>query len=143
MRHYTNATAIVTASFRDTEDLDGLFSGWDGKKGEDEPKSWQYKDAAFELLAAYWLDQAANKVAQVGKPLHEGVSGDLWKASKVAGVVGLLLALLPGNGWPKRLAAALCTIAASLLLRYAMLMAGKVSARDPHATFMQQRARKL
>src|SRR5437764_1218130 len=26
--NYTNAAAIVTAEFRDTEDLDGLFSGW-------------------------------------------------------------------------------------------------------------------
>ena len=44
--HYTNATAIVTASFRDTEDLDGLFSGWDAEKGEYDPKSWQYQDVA-------------------------------------------------------------------------------------------------
>ena len=45
--HYTNATAIVTASFRHTEDLDGLFSDWDPQKGEYDPKSWQYQDAAL------------------------------------------------------------------------------------------------
>lgn len=28
--HYTNASNIVTEEFRDTEDLDGLFSGWQG-----------------------------------------------------------------------------------------------------------------
>ena len=27
--HYTNAAALVSDDFRDTEDLDGLFSGWD------------------------------------------------------------------------------------------------------------------
>src|SRR3954467_3198588 len=27
--HYTNAPVIVDERFRDTEDLDGLFSGWD------------------------------------------------------------------------------------------------------------------
>src|SRR5437879_327471 len=27
--HYTNAATIVTEDFRDTEDLDGLFSGFD------------------------------------------------------------------------------------------------------------------
>ena len=27
---YTNAPVIVSEDFKDTEDLDGLFSGWDG-----------------------------------------------------------------------------------------------------------------
>ena len=30
--HYTNAPAILREDFRDTEDLDGLFSGWDDDK---------------------------------------------------------------------------------------------------------------
>src|SRR5512133_2809287 len=29
--NYTNAAAIISEEFRDTEDLDGLFSGWDEK----------------------------------------------------------------------------------------------------------------
>ncbi len=41
--HYTNAPAIVAEDFRDTEDLDGLFSGWDPDKGHYDPKSWQYE----------------------------------------------------------------------------------------------------
>src|ERR1700760_256408 len=32
--HYTNATAIVNEEFVDTEDLDGLFGGWDQANGE-------------------------------------------------------------------------------------------------------------
>jgi formate dehydrogenase major subunit len=40
---YTNAATIVTEDFRDTEDLDGLFSGWDPEKGVYDPKSWQYE----------------------------------------------------------------------------------------------------
>ena len=28
-RHYTNARVIIKEEFRDTEDLDGLFSGWE------------------------------------------------------------------------------------------------------------------
>src|SRR6202521_6031447 len=37
---YTNAPAILRSDFKDTEDLDGLFSGWDGKKCD--PETWLY-----------------------------------------------------------------------------------------------------
>src|SRR5438270_11758271 len=30
--HYTNASVILREDFRDTEDLDGLFSGWDAEQ---------------------------------------------------------------------------------------------------------------
>ena len=42
---YTNAAAIVGEEFRDTEDLDGLFSGYDPDKGQYDPTSWQYEGA--------------------------------------------------------------------------------------------------
>src|SRR5262249_34354376 len=41
--HYTNAAAIVEEAFRDTEDLDGLFSGWDPQKEQYDPQTWAYK----------------------------------------------------------------------------------------------------
>jgi len=40
---YTNAATIITKDFRDTEDLDGLFSGWDPEAGVYDPASWQYE----------------------------------------------------------------------------------------------------
>ena len=40
---YTNASAIVDDKFRDTEDLDGLFSGWKTDDAEYDAASWQYK----------------------------------------------------------------------------------------------------
>jgi formate dehydrogenase major subunit len=40
---YTNAPAILQEDFRDTEDLDGLFSGWDAEKGQYDPASWGYE----------------------------------------------------------------------------------------------------
>ncbi len=43
--HYTNAAAIVGEDFRDTEDLGGLFSGYDAKSGQYDPSSWQYENA--------------------------------------------------------------------------------------------------
>src|SRR5215216_4161111 len=39
---YTNAATIVSEEFRDTEDLDGLFSGYDPDTGTYDPTSWQY-----------------------------------------------------------------------------------------------------
>ncbi|MFB4319546.1 formate dehydrogenase [Actinomadura sp. 21ATH] len=43
---YTNAAAIVDDGFRDTEDLDGLFSGMDADgNGVYDYDTWQYKDA--------------------------------------------------------------------------------------------------
>jgi len=39
--HYTNAASIAEDSFQDTEDLDGLFSGWDAEKAEYSPSSWK------------------------------------------------------------------------------------------------------
>jgi formate dehydrogenase major subunit len=49
--NYTNAPVIVSDDFRDTEDLDGLFSGWDEEQGGYQIKSWQYKDAPLEASA--------------------------------------------------------------------------------------------
>jgi formate dehydrogenase major subunit len=40
---YTNAAAIVGEDFRDTEDLDGLFSGFDPETGHYDTTSWQYE----------------------------------------------------------------------------------------------------
>jgi formate dehydrogenase major subunit len=42
--HYTNAATIVNDDYRGTEDLDGLFSGWDPKEGRYDIGSWQYED---------------------------------------------------------------------------------------------------
>src|SRR2546430_8212953 len=35
---YTNASCILREDFKDTEDLDGVFSGWDRKKGRSEER---------------------------------------------------------------------------------------------------------
>jgi len=40
---FTNAATIITEAFRDTEDLDGLFSGWDAEKKQYSPESWSYE----------------------------------------------------------------------------------------------------
>jgi len=40
--NYTNAAILVSEKFQDTEDLDGLFSGWDPKRQLYDPQSWAY-----------------------------------------------------------------------------------------------------
>jgi formate dehydrogenase major subunit len=39
---YTNAPAIIDERFLDTEDTDGLFSGWDPEQGTYDNSTWQY-----------------------------------------------------------------------------------------------------
>jgi formate dehydrogenase major subunit len=43
VKSYTNASAIINEEFADTEDLDGLFSGWDPETGSYDPMTWQYE----------------------------------------------------------------------------------------------------
>ena len=43
VRAYTNAPMIVREDFRDTEDLDGLFSGFDPETATYDVESWQYE----------------------------------------------------------------------------------------------------
>ncbi len=40
---YTNASTILSEEFRDTEDLDGLFSGWDPEHRTYDWESWRYQ----------------------------------------------------------------------------------------------------
>src|SRR5437868_1535400 len=46
VRHYTNAPVVIHDGFLDTEDLDGLFSGWDPERGEYDTTTWQYAGMA-------------------------------------------------------------------------------------------------
>lgn len=43
VRAYTNATYLISEDFQDTEDLDGLFSGFDPDKGAYDLTSWTYQ----------------------------------------------------------------------------------------------------
>ncbi len=42
VRHYTNAPVIINEEFSDTEDGDGLFSGWDPETKKYDVSTWQY-----------------------------------------------------------------------------------------------------
>jgi formate dehydrogenase major subunit len=44
--HYTNAAMIVGEEFADTDDLDGVFSGFDAEAGAYDTSTWQYEGSA-------------------------------------------------------------------------------------------------
>src|SRR4051794_7273690 len=51
VQKFTNAPAVLKEEFEDTEDLDGLFSGWQPDDGLYKPASWNYDGVDGELTA--------------------------------------------------------------------------------------------
>jgi formate dehydrogenase major subunit len=50
---YTNAASIIREDFVDTEDLDGLFSGFDPDKHSYDASSWEYEGATAVPAAGH------------------------------------------------------------------------------------------
>lgn len=96
---------------------------------------------ATEIATEFLMEKQVSRVEPVGKPLKEGVSGALLKAAKVMSILALVLALLPGRSRPKRILEGVLGTLSSISLRFGVFYAGNASARDPRATFRQQRAR--
>jgi hypothetical protein len=94
-----------------------------------------------ELVASLMLEnRAARTAGLVAEPLKRGPSGILWKTATALTAASLIVSLLPGKSRKKRIAAGVLGALGSLTLRYGIHMAGVASARDPKATFRQQRA---
>ena len=51
--HYTNASTIVGKDFEDTEDLDGVFSGFDPETGMYDTASWMYEGVRIAAAAGF------------------------------------------------------------------------------------------
>src|SRR2546421_5448871 len=81
---YTNAGTIINEDFQDTEDLGGLFSGWDDEKKKYDISSWQYAGdppefdetlehprCVFQLLKRHFRRYTPDAVEQIcGIPQH-------------------------------------------------------------------------
>src|SRR5690349_11562950 len=69
--NYTNAPVIVSEDFRDTEDLDGVFSGWDEEKGAYDGTSWQYEGVQINASAGdiemRAEEQSASSKGEIGQ----------------------------------------------------------------------------
>jgi formate dehydrogenase major subunit len=75
VKTYTNAATIITDAFKDTEELDGLFSGWDPEQGKYDSASWGYE--GMQPAAAAGKRERRYKGEQVGeggggRHLHHG-----------------------------------------------------------------------
>ena len=92
-----------------------------------------------ELGATVALEADVRRIERVGRPLQEGLSGTLWQTAKVLTIASAVISLLPGKSRPKRVVAGVLGSAAGLCLRFGIFHAGKASARDPRASFEQQR----
>lgn len=95
--------------------------------------------AVGELAMGEAVEREVSRVELVGRPYRDGFSGTLWRAAKIATAASLILRLLPGGARWRRLLTGLLGTAGSLSLRFAVFHAGSRSARDPRATFQNQR----
>jgi formate-dependent nitrite reductase membrane component NrfD len=98
---------------------------------------------AAELAAMFAVEHEASRVELVSKPLKEGISGLLWKAARALGTTSLVLSLFSRKSKKVKTAAGICGTAAALSLRFAVIQAGRNSARDPKALLSQQHSREL
>ena len=50
---YTNAAAVLNEGFRDTEEVDGVFSGWDEERRTYDVTTWQYEGIEMPASAGH------------------------------------------------------------------------------------------
>lgn len=96
-----------------------------------------------ELVTGELVQRDADEVERVGRPLHQGASGALWRTAKGATAASLAVSLLPVPArWrpARRITSGLLGTVGSLAARFAVFHAGTSSSRDPRATFSRQRA---
>lgn len=94
-----------------------------------------------DLAAMAAMEREASRVEPVGRPATPRRSlRDLWKAARGMTAASLALSLLPGKARIKKIASGLLGTAGAIALRFAVFHVGKASARDPRATFRQQRS---
>jgi formate dehydrogenase major subunit len=74
VQHYTNAPVIIDERFVDTEDADGLFSGWDPEVGRYDIESWRYEGMEVHGPAGGRGEGAAPRGEQSG---HGAAGGGL------------------------------------------------------------------
>src|SRR4051794_29328769 len=70
---YTNASFLVSEDFQDAEDLDGLFSGYDGETASYDPASWAYEGMPpKQQTGAEAKETASGLQHESGGPAMEG-----------------------------------------------------------------------
>jgi formate-dependent nitrite reductase membrane component NrfD len=101
-------------------------------------RAWAIAGKAAELAATAVFAAEAQHHPEVGRSLHEGLSGALFRGSRNLLVASLVLSIVGRRQRTRRVAGALGTLA-TMALRFAVTHAGAASTRDPRATFGPQR----
>lgn len=71
---FTNAASVVSDDFRDTEELDGLFSGYDEAKHAYDTKSWAYATEGGDTVDST-QGHDGHAEAKAGQPETQGAGG--------------------------------------------------------------------
>ncbi|MFH8409165.1 formate dehydrogenase [Streptomyces sp. NPDC018019] len=72
---YTNAATLVGEDFRDTEDLDGVFSGLEEAAHHYDPMSWQYEGVAVQAPSGEVDEQYEARVQEAAGSETHGSGG--------------------------------------------------------------------
>ena len=72
VQHYTNATTIIGEEFADTEDLGGVFSGFDPETGTYDRSTWIYEGGEVAAVAGAREHSTGAYDAQTGVGLLQG-----------------------------------------------------------------------
>ncbi len=76
---YTNAANILREDFVDTEDLDGIFSGWDDDSKKYDASTWQYEGSVQQAPAGSGVPEQPGTLGNElgkGEPGPQGASHD-------------------------------------------------------------------
>jgi formate dehydrogenase major subunit len=72
VKHYTNAATLVSEEFKDTEDLGGVFSGFDPETGTYDRTSWMYEGGEIASAAGSREHSTQAFATSTGAGMMEG-----------------------------------------------------------------------
>jgi formate dehydrogenase major subunit len=72
---YTNAPVIVTEEYQDTEDLDGLFSGFEADGRTYDFDTWQYSSGPVKAASGSREEETVQGCEDSGARSHTGTPG--------------------------------------------------------------------
>ena len=137
----TRNTLPILFAFSGAVSAGGLLEAFPGtERGHESARRFGLVAKGAELALSRALHREARRVPRVERPLSTGVSGAILNGARTLIAASIALEFLPGRARPMRRVSGLLALAGTLALRFGIYQAGRVSARDPHATFELQRA---
>jgi formate-dependent nitrite reductase membrane component NrfD len=110
-----------------------------GGRGQEAARRFGLVAKGAEIALSHALHREAGRVPRVERPLSRGASGAMLRAARGLLAASALLEFVPRRPRVLRRVAGLLALGGTLLVRFGIYQAGRVSARDPHATFELQR----